>query len=148
MSSTTSILVLFSLGVFLLHMLVNSRYGFHRDELLTINNARSLAWGYVIYPPLTAFVGGVELDLFGTSLRGFRFFVALAEGFVVPFAGLAARELGGKREAQFAAALAVAIQSPSLFAGSFMSYSSFDYLWWVPVAYFVICWLKSEDPRW
>jgi len=45
MSSTTSILVLFSLGVFLLHMLVNSRYGFHRDELLTINNARSLVWG-------------------------------------------------------------------------------------------------------
>lgn len=85
------------------------------------------------HPPLTAFVGRVELELFGTSLRGFRFFVALAEGFVVPFAGLAARELGGEREAQFAAALAVAIQSPSLFGGSFMSYSSFDYLWWVPV---------------
>lgn len=78
-------------------------------------------------------MGRVELELFGTSLRGFRFFVALAEGFVVPFAGLAARELGGEREAQFAAALAVAIQSPSLFGGSFMSYSSFDYLWWVPV---------------
>jgi hypothetical protein len=45
MSSTPRILVLFSLGVFLLHLLVNSRYGFHRDELLTINNARSLAWG-------------------------------------------------------------------------------------------------------
>lgn len=48
MSSTTSILVLFSLGVFFLDMLVNSRYGFHRDQLLTINNARSLGWGYVI----------------------------------------------------------------------------------------------------
>ena len=70
------------------------------------------------------------------------------EGFVVLSAGLAARELGGKREAQFAAALAVAIQGPSLFAGSFMSYSSFDYLWWVLVAYFVICLLKSEDQRW
>ena len=76
MSSTTSILVLFSLGGFLLHMLVNSRYGFPRDELLTTNNARRLAWGYVIHPPLTAFVGRVELELFGTSLRGFRLFVA------------------------------------------------------------------------
>jgi hypothetical protein len=55
------------------------------------------------------------------------FFVALVEGFVVLFAGLAARELGGKREAELGAALVVAIQGPSLFAGSFMSYISFDY---------------------
>ena len=48
MASTTSILVLLSLRVFPLHMLANSRYGFHRDQLLTINNARSLGWGYVI----------------------------------------------------------------------------------------------------
>jgi Flp pilus assembly protein protease CpaA len=51
----------------------------------------------------------------------FRFFVALAEGFVVLFVGFAAGELGGRRDVQLAAALAVAIQGPSLFAGSFMS---------------------------
>lgn len=29
-----------------------------------------------------------------------------------------------------------------------MSYTSFDYLWWVLVAYFVIRLLKSDNPRW
>jgi uncharacterized membrane protein len=45
MSSTTSILVLFGLGAFLLHMLVSSRYGFHRDELLTITTLAALPGG-------------------------------------------------------------------------------------------------------
>ncbi len=36
----------------------------------------------------------------------------------------------------------------SLFSGSFLSYSSFDHLWWVLAAYFVIRLLRSEAPRW
>ena len=31
----------------LLHTLTNSQYGFHRDELATLDDARCLAWGYV-----------------------------------------------------------------------------------------------------
>ena len=31
----------------LLHALTNSQYGFHRDELATLDDARHLAWGYV-----------------------------------------------------------------------------------------------------
>jgi protein-S-isoprenylcysteine O-methyltransferase Ste14 len=141
-------LLLLALGVFLLHTLTNGQYGFHRDELLTLSNARHLAWGYVIYPPMTAFLGRVELELFGTSLRGFRFFPAVSQGLVVLLTGLAARELGGKREAQLVAALAAGIAGPSLVSGWFLSYTSFDYLCWVLVAYFVIRLLKSDDPRW
>jgi protein-S-isoprenylcysteine O-methyltransferase Ste14 len=65
-------LVLLALGVFLAHALTNGQYGFHRDELLTLNNSRHLAWGYVAYPPMTPFLGRVALEFFGTSLRGFR----------------------------------------------------------------------------
>jgi len=147
-SSDTGVLVLFGLGVVLLHIATNGRYGFHRDELQTFNNARQLAWGYVEYPPLIAFLGRLELEIFGISLRGFRFFPALAQGLVLVLAGLAARELGGKREAQLVAALAVGIGGNSLFQGSFLSYTSIDYLWWTVVAYFVIRLLKSDDPRW
>ena len=136
-----------AIGV-LLHTLTNGQYGFHRDELGTLDNARHLAWGYVEYPPLTPFMGRVELGLFGISLRGFRFFAAVAEGLVLVLTGLATRELGGKRQAQLVAALAVGIGGHSLFHGSFLSYTSFDYLWWVLVAYFVIRLLQSDDPRW
>ena len=142
------ILVVLALAGILLHTLANGQYGFHRDELATLDNARHLAWGYVEYPPLTPFIGRVELELFGISLREFRFFAAVAQGLVLVLTGLATRELGGKRQAQLVAALAVGIGGHSLFSGSFLSYTSFDYLWWVLVAYFVIRLLKSDDPRW
>jgi hypothetical protein len=35
-----------------------------------------------------------------------------------------------------------------LFEGTEFQYSSFDYLWWVLIAYFTIRLLKSENPRW
>jgi hypothetical protein len=38
------------------HTLTNGQYGFHRDELATIDDARHLAWGFVAYPPLTPFM--------------------------------------------------------------------------------------------
>ncbi|MGZ4816743.1 MAG: glycosyltransferase family 39 protein, partial [Terriglobales bacterium] len=116
--SDVGILVLIAVAKITLHTLVNNRYGFHRDELLTFTNARHLAWGYVVYPPITAFFGRISLELFGTSLRGFRFFAAAAEALAVLLTGLAARELGGKREAQVVAALSVAIAGHSFVHGS------------------------------
>ena len=142
------ILSLLALARILLHTLINSQYGFHRDELLTFDNARHLSWGYVVYPPLTPFFGRLSLELFGNSLRGFRFFPAVVQGLVMIFTGLATRELGGQRRTQLLAVLAVCISGNSLFSGSFMSYSSFDCLWWLLAGYFVIRLLNSEDPRW
>lgn len=141
-------LVVLALGVVLLHTLVNGQYGFHRDELLTYSNARHLEWGYVVYPPITAFLARVELELFGTSLWGFRFFAAASHGLVVLLTGLIARELGGHREAQVVAAVAAGIQGPAFVAGWFFGYTTFDYLCWVVVAYVVSCLLRSEDARW
>src|SRR6516162_49651 len=62
----------------LFHTLTNNQYGCHRDELATLDDARHLAWGYVAYPPVTPFFGRISLELFGASLRGFRFFAVLA----------------------------------------------------------------------
>ena len=42
--------------VALVHVLTNGRYGFHRDELQVLSDARHLDWGFVPYPPLTPFV--------------------------------------------------------------------------------------------
>jgi len=132
----------------LLRTLINGQYGFHRDELLTYTNALHLDWGYVPYPPITAFLARIELELFGPSLRGFRFFGAVAQSLMMLFAGLTARELGGKRSAQVVAALASGIGGVTLVHGSFYSYTSFDQLFWMLVAFFVVLLLKSEDPRW
>ena len=130
------------------HVLVNTRYGFHRDELATLSDARHLDWGYVAYPPLTPFFGRIELILFGTSLAGFRFFAALAQSIAIVITGLIARELGGKRNAMFIAAGATAIAPVSIDASALFQYVSFDYLWFVLLAYFVVRLIRSNDQKW
>jgi hypothetical protein len=128
------------------HFLTGGRYGFHRDELATLDDARHLAWGYVAYPPVTPFFGRMSLCLFGTSLTGFRFFAALAASAGVVLTGLLAGELGGARGAILLAAFAA---TPfALGCGSLMQYVAFDYLWWITAAYFFVRLCKSEDPRW
>jgi 4-amino-4-deoxy-L-arabinose transferase-like glycosyltransferase len=134
------------MGAVIFHLLAGGRYGFQRDELATLDDARHLAWGYVAYPPVTPFFGRLSLMLFGTSLVGFRFFAVLAEAIAVVLTGLMARGLGGGRGAQL---LAVAAAIPfCLGGGALMQYVSFDYLFWVLAAYFVVRLLNSDDPRW
>jgi 4-amino-4-deoxy-L-arabinose transferase-like glycosyltransferase len=148
LTSDTGILVLVALAGVLLHTLTNGQYGFHRDELDTLDNARFLAWGYVAYPPLTPFVGRIGLELFGASLVGVRLFAALSQGAVILLAGLMARGLGGARPAQVVAALAVGITPMAMTSGLLLHYLSFDYLWWVMVATCLIYLLKTDNPRW
>jgi hypothetical protein len=142
----TALLLLIALGFLILHVAAGGRYGFQRDELATLEDARHLAAGYVAYPPITPFFGRISLDLFGTSLRGFRFFAAVAQAISVLLGGLMARELGGRRFAQVVAAVAVAISPVSLASGALMQYVAFDYLFCVLTAYLVIKLLHSENP--
>jgi 4-amino-4-deoxy-L-arabinose transferase-like glycosyltransferase len=142
---------LLALAKLVLHTLTNGQYGWHRDELDTltsVDNARYLAWGYVSYPPVTPFIARMGLVLFGPSLFGLRFLSSLAMSSVMVLAGLMARELGGSRVAQITAAMAVVVAPISLLGGALVTYSSFDYVWWVLIAYLMIRLLKSDDPRW
>ena len=148
LASDTAALWLLGLGFTVLHLIAGARYGFHRDELLTYSNARDLEWGYVVYPPVTAFLARIELVLFGTSLMGFRFFTAIACGLMAVLTGLMARAMGGGRRAMLVSAFAASIGGAVFFTGSFMSYMSFDLLWWVAAAWCVVRLLQSDDARW
>jgi Dolichyl-phosphate-mannose-protein mannosyltransferase len=135
-------------AITLLHLLTNSRYGFHRDELQFLSDARHMDWGFVAYPPLTAVVERISMALFGLSMVGLRLFSVLTQAAAILVTGFMARDLGGGRLAQIAAALAVALSPLPLFEGTEFQYTTFDYLWWVLIAWFVIRLLKSENPRW
>jgi len=143
-----NILLLLGLGLFLIHMFTNHQYGFHQDELVVLDNANNLDWGFVEYPPLTPFLARIELTLFGFSLVSARTFAALAHAIVLVLAGLMARELGGKRITQILAAVATAIAPIALIQGSLIQYVTFDFLWSVLIAYLMLRLLKSGDPRW
>jgi len=144
--SDTAWLIYLALATVVVHVITGRQFGFHRDELATLEDARHLAWGYVAYPPVTPFFGRLSLVLFGTSLAGFRFFAALAQALGVVLTGLMARELGGRRGAQLVAAAAAV--PFCIGGGALMQYVSFDALAWMLTAYFVIRLLRTEDPRW
>ncbi len=144
--SGTAAVVWIAVGTVVVHLATGWRYGFDRDELMALEDARHLAWGYVQYPPMTAFFGRVALGLFGTSLVGFRFFAAVAQALAVALTGLMAKEIcravasggdpAGERWAMVMAALAGV--PFCLGGGALMQYISFDYVCWVWVAYSVV----------
>ena len=133
--SDVRVLVLAATARMVLHVATNGQYGFHRDELQTLDDARHLDWGFVAYPPITALIGRLELLLFGPSLIGFRLFAAVAVSAIMVLTGLIAKELGGTRHIQLLAAVAAGISPISLAQGAVFQYVSFDYLWRVAVTY-------------
>ena len=144
----TAILVWMAVALVFLHCLTNNQYGFHRDELNFIEDGRHLAWGYVDCPPFTPFVAHIAEMLFGTSLVGIRFFPAVAQGLALVLTGLMVQRMGGNRWAQVIAAGGASISGVALSQGSIFMYVSFDFLWWVTVAYGVISLLKTGNARW
>ncbi len=146
--SDIGILILLAAIFIVLHLATSGPYGFHRDELATLNDAQHLDWGFVAYPPLTPAIGRIELSLFGISTLGVRVIPILALALVVVLSGLTARELGGSRKAQVLAALAVAIGPIVTIETTCLQYVSFDYLWCVLLTYFLLRLLDTDDPRW
>jgi|SRR5579871_2701376 4-amino-4-deoxy-L-arabinose transferase-like glycosyltransferase len=146
--SDLAVLVLLALASVAVHTATNGQYGFHRDELQTLDDARHMDWGFVAYPPITPAIGRLELLLFGTSLVGFRFFAAVAVSAAMVVSGLIAKELGGGRREQVLAAVATCVAPVALAQGAVFQYVSFDYLWGVLATYFLVKLCTSGDARW
>ncbi|WDS36792.1 glycosyltransferase family 39 protein [Pseudoxanthomonas sp.] len=145
--SALPILILLALLRLALHICLNGHYGFHRDELQVLDDARHLDWGYVPYPPLVPFLAHLELAVFGSSLSGFRVAAAIAQCAVMVLSGLIARELGGRRLAQVAAAVATACMPFSLLMSSMLMYSGLDLLWGVAAAWLILRLANGADLR-
>ncbi len=135
-------------AITLLHITTNGRYGFHRDEWQFLSDAKHLDWGFVAYPPFTAFMQRIALELFGLNMNLLRLFSVAAQALVILFTGKMAREFGGGRWAQFVAALSISIAPYELFEGTEFQYGTYDLLWWVLVCYFTVRLIKTENPRW
>jgi 4-amino-4-deoxy-L-arabinose transferase-like glycosyltransferase len=149
LSSDVGILILLALVRVLLQIFTNGEYGFHQDELVTMDIAlRHLAWGYVAWPPVTPFLARVALALFGLSPIGLRTFAVMAEGIVMLLTGLMICDLGGSRWAQILGGVAVVTTPNSIIQGGLFQYETLDYLCWVLLAFTVIRLLTSENPRW
>jgi len=124
--SDAAILSAFAAILLVIHFYAGNGYGFHRDELQFLDDARHLDFGFVAYPPLTSFCGRIAIAIFGISPQVLRLPAAVVNGISLILAGLIARELGGRRPAQILtlfATLPLAIAFSSV-----LQYNTFDLL--------------------
>lgn len=137
-------LVLFDLA--LLYSVVG-RYGYFRDELYYLACANHLAWGYVDQPPLSIAVLSAVRSLIGDSLPALRLVPALAGASVVLLTGVLAREMGGRRFAQFLAALTVVAAPVYLALSHFYSMNALDLVAWTLAAWVFVRLLRGAPAR-
>ena len=141
------LLFLLALLNLVLHLFLNGQYGYFRDELAYVDDAKRLDWGYVDHPPLTALIGSFARLLFGDSLLGLRFFPALASAALVFLTGLMVRELGGGRFAQVGAALCIVASPAYQVFGLLFQALPFEQFLWVLCCYLLIRLLKTDNPK-
>jgi hypothetical protein len=134
--------------VFAVEMALSTRYGFHRDELYFLACAQHLQASYVDQPVLTPLFAWLTLKLFGVSLAGLRLWPALAAWATVVVSGLTAREFGGRRRAQFFAAIATATMPALLAIDHLAGPTAFDVLAWAGLALVVARIGRTGDCRW
>jgi hypothetical protein len=136
-----------SLGTFILHMLVNGRYGYFVDELYYLACSHHLDWGYVDQPPLIAVITWVERITLGDSLHALRFLPAVADGLLVLLTAWMARELGGRRYAQILACVAVSLAPLYLGLDNLLTMNAFEPLFWMGCALVAIKIMKGGSPQ-
>jgi hypothetical protein len=125
MNDNFPLLLVVLLKVFL-HLLTINRYGYFIDELYNIASSRNLSFGFVEISHLGPMIYAGWISVFGHSMFSLRM-LALIPGVITVFtAGRIARELGGKRFAQFMTSLTVCLGLVWLAFNSFLGCDGFD----------------------
>jgi hypothetical protein len=134
-------------GKLALHLATAAMYGFFIDELYFLACGEHLAWGYVDFPPLTAFQAWLTRTLFGDSPYSIRLFPALAGAGLVLITGATARRLGGGRFAQGLAAVCVLVAPVFLAFSTYLSMNPVEAVIWAGCALVVLRMIQTGDPR-
>jgi len=138
-----------SLGAagFLLQMCFTGRYRYFRAELYYLACSNHLAFGYVDFAPLVAWLARGFRLVFGDSLHALRLLPALAFGGEVTLGGFIARELGGKRWAIFVACLSVLLAPVILGNGTRLAMNPVEPLFWMGCVYVLLLVVNRDQPK-
>ncbi len=130
----------------LAQVVTNSRYGYFRDELYYLAASDHLAFGYVDFAPLIAWLAHAGRVALGDSLPAIRLLPTLANGWVVVLAGAIARELGGRRWAVLLACISVLLCPVNLANGARLSMNALEPLFWMGSVYILLLAINRQRP--
>jgi 4-amino-4-deoxy-L-arabinose transferase-like glycosyltransferase len=138
---------IFGLFGFLLQMAFNGRYGYFRDELYYLACSNHLAFGYVDFAPLVAWLARAFGVVFGDSLHAIRLLPALAFGLEIALTGFITRALDGKRWAIFLACISVMLAPVIAGNGTRLAMNPIEPLFWMGCVYVLLLAINREQPR-
>jgi hypothetical protein len=148
MTKQTKLIILtFCILKLTLHLIADSHSGFQGDELLHIETGKSLAFGYMEFPPLIGLFAFIQ-NLFGSnSIFVHHFFAHIASILIIVYVAKTTIELGGGNKAIFFALLCIII-GPS-FGRSQQLFQPvvFSQLFWVLSFYQLTRFVKYLDKR-
>ncbi|MEO1258837.1 MAG: glycosyltransferase family 39 protein [Bacteroidota bacterium] len=138
----------FAFAKLLLHLLTNTHYGFHRDELLYLALGRQPDWGFWSNPPLIGFISFVNQSVFGDGLFATRLVPALFGSALLFLICLMAHDLGGKKHAQILAGVAGFTSIAYLRSSHMFMPVIIDIFFWALASWAIIRYLKSKENKW
>ena len=139
------IILLVSLGNFILHMAVSGNWELHRDAYLYLNYAEHPAWGYISVPPFIMVISTIAVKVLGGSAFVVRLFPALAVAVGTAYVGVITKDLGGKKWAVLIATLSYALSPAFLRMGSLFQPVAFNQLFWLMFFYFFVQMLRTKN---
>jgi 4-amino-4-deoxy-L-arabinose transferase-like glycosyltransferase len=131
----------------LIQMLTNGRYGYFRDELYYIACSDHIAFGYVDFAPLIAWLTRLSRVILGDSLHAIRVLPALAYGTEVLLTGLITREIGGKRWAMLLACLSVMFAPVVIANGGRLAMNPLEPVFWMGCICFLLLAINRDQPK-
>src|SRR6476660_671793 len=113
------VVLFFSFLKLVLHLVSNSNFGFHRDELLYMAMSEHIDWGYKEVPPFIAGISWFSYAFLGDSVFAMRILPSIASALIVFITGLLVISMNGKRFSVIVACGAMVI-SPSFLASGYL----------------------------
>lgn len=131
------IIIFFSVLKLVIHLVSNSHFGFHRDELLYMAMSEHLDWGYKEVPPFIAGISWFSYVFLGDSIFAMRILPSIASALIVFITGLFVISMNGRRFSIIVACSAMVVSPSFLASGYLLQPVVFDQLFWVISAFLI-----------
>lgn len=138
------LILFFTILKLAIHLLSNTHFGYHRDELLYMAMGDHLDWGYKEVPPFVAGISWLSSAIFGDSVFAIRIIPSIASALVVGLIGLLVLAMNGKNFSIFVACSAMIISPSFLASGYLLQPVAFDQFFWILSAFLMVKYIQTH----